>query len=81
MEISHPPKAEHEDAPLDHAVLLAALAAERVAGTAARAGQDSPTLPVEENPITEILLAGPEWRRALSAQQGCFNRAEAERRP
>ncbi len=81
MEMNHPPKAEHEEAPLDHAVLLAALAAERAAGAAAKAGQDVPGASAEEDPITEILLAGPGWRRALGAQQGCFNRAEAERRP
>ncbi|MBX3560393.1 MAG: hypothetical protein KF780_01130 [Sphingomonas sp.] len=81
MEMNHPPRTEHEDAPLDHAVLLAALAAARAAGVAAKAGQGAPPAPVEEDPITEILLAGPGWRRALNAQQGCFNRAEAERRP
>jgi hypothetical protein len=78
MEMKHPPKAEHEEAPLDHAVLLAALAAKRVG---AKAGSGEPAPLREEDPITEILLGGPGWRRALGAQQGSFNRAEAERRP
>lgn len=79
MEMSHPPKAEHEEAPLDHAVLLAALAAARATGVAAKAGQGAAA--IEEEPITEILLAGPDWRKALTAQRGSFNRDEAERRP
>ena len=81
MEMNHPPKTAHEDAPLDHAVLLAALAVERAAGAAAKAATGEPNAPGEEDPMTEILLAGPGWRRALAAQQGSFNRAEAERRP
>ncbi len=81
MEMNHPPKAEHEEAPLDHAVRLAARAAARAAGMAAKAAQEAAAVPAEEDPITEILLAGPGWRRALSAQQGSFNRDEAERRP
>ncbi len=81
MEMNHPPKAEHEEAPLDHAVLLAALAAARAAGAAAKAAHNAPAAPVEDDPITEILVAGPDWRRAKTAQQGSFNRTEAERRP
>ncbi len=81
MEMRHPPKAEHEEAPLDHAVLLAALAAARAAGIAAKTGQGAGAAAIEEEPITEILLAGPDWRQALTAQRGSFNRDEAERRP
>ena len=74
-------KAEHEEAPLDHAVLLDALAARRAIGEAAKAAQIPSAAPSAEEPITEILLAGPSWRRALAAQQGSFNRTEAARRP
>lgn len=81
MEMNHPLNAEHEEAPLDHAVLLAALAAARAADMAAKAEQGAPAASVEEDPITELLVAGPDWRKAVAVQQGSFNRAEAERRP
>ena len=32
-----------------------------------------------EEPLVELLTAGPDWRRAARAQGGCFNRAEAGR--
>lgn len=64
-------------APLDHAMLTAALAAQRAANPPA-AARDSAAAP--SNPLTEILLAGPRWRQAVSAQSGCFNRTEVKRR-
>ena len=66
---------------LDHALLLAALAAQR--------GAESPG-PIRirmqrregrgEEALVELVLAGPRWREAVSAQRGCFSRAEAGRR-
>ena len=73
--------ARSEPAPLDHMMLVAALAAGRASGgqgTAEPSGQ-SAAEPVEE-PLVELLTAGPDWRRASSAQRGCFSRAEAGRR-
>jgi hypothetical protein len=63
---------ESRPAPIDHGLLLAALA-----GRAAMAPQRGEAL-VEE-PLVELLTAGPDWRRAAIAQGGCFNRAEAGR--
>jgi hypothetical protein len=73
--------AEREPALLDHMMLVAALAAGRAScgqGTPQPSGQ-SVAEPLEE-PLVELLTAGPDWRRALSAQRGCFSRAEAGRR-
>jgi hypothetical protein len=65
-------------AALDFSMLTAALAAQRAAIAT------EPVLPnagaPEGDPLTELLLAGPHWRRAASAQRGCFNRAESKRR-
>ena len=66
---------------LDHALLVAALSAQRSVGRAVpvevrvEAGSVA-----EEEALVEIVLAGPRWRQALSAQRGCFSRAEAGRR-
>jgi hypothetical protein len=70
-----------EPAPLDYAVLSASLSAQQAASAAARA-QGRAATPRDESadPLSEILLAGPEWRRAAGAQRGCFNRAESVRR-
>ena len=63
---------ESAPAPLDHGLLLAALAG--------RAG-----IPIQgpegaiAEPLVELLVAGPSWQRAARAQGGCFNRAEAGR--
>lgn len=76
-----PGKAEREEARLDHVVLLAALAARRATSDAAKAAKDAAAAPASDEPITEILLAGPGWRRAKTAQLGCFNRTAAEGRP
>ena len=67
--------------PLDFSLLTAALAAQRAAGAGGPAREPAPLgAPGEGDPLTEILLAGPEWQRAASAQRGCFNRAEVKRR-
>jgi hypothetical protein len=34
----------------------------------------------DDDPLVELLVAGPRWREAASRQRGCFSRAEAGRR-
>lgn len=71
---------EHRAAPLDHMVLLAALAAQHSArAMMAPPEPAAPSLP-ESEALSEILLAGPGWRKAVRAQRGSFSRAEAGRR-
>ena len=66
---------------LDHAMLVATLAAHRPQAPASgHTPISEPTGPGVEDPLVELLLAGPDWRRAISAQRGCFSRAEAGRR-
>ena len=74
---------EREPARLDHSLLVAALSAQQMAAALARAQTAVPAAAmdrVEDDPLIELLLAGPGWRRAASVQRGCFNRAEAGRR-
>jgi len=68
-------------APLDYAVLRASLSAQQTASAAARA-QSRAAAPRDgfADPLSEIVLAGPEWRGAARAQRGCFNRAESVRK-
>ena len=75
--------AQERPARLDHALLLAALAAQRRARAEPRI--EVCVLPVDpaqarEDALVELVLGGPRWRQALSAQRGCFSRAEAGRR-
>ena len=68
---------------LDHTILVATLSAQREAQAVVLAGarlvaEADPLVPDE--PMVELLLAGPRWRQAISAQRGCFSRAEAGRR-
>jgi hypothetical protein len=65
-------------APLDYSVLRATLAAQAAASEAARAQARAAPPPAE--PVGEIVLAGEAWKEAVSAQRGCFNRAEVRRR-
>ena len=66
-------------AQLDHEMLVATLATQRqVEAVTTQPGPAEPD--AVEDPLVELLLAGPEWRRASSAQRGCFSRAEAGRR-
>jgi len=64
----------------DFGMLRAALASEQsgtaAARAAARVGARSPIA----EPLVELLLAGPLWREARSAQRGAFNRALARQR-
>lgn len=63
---------ESRPAPLDHGLLLAALA-----GRSRASALEAVTM-IEE-PIVEVLTGGSDWQRAARAQGGCFNRAEAGR--
>ncbi len=67
---------------LDHSMLLASLAAQRAvdAGAQAVATGAGERRRGEEEPLVELLVAGPDWRSAASAQHGCFSRAEVKRR-
>ena len=70
-------------AALDFSMLTACLTAQQTASPAARAQATAPALDADAGglePIEEILLCGPAWRQAASAQSGCFNRAEVKRR-
>ena len=64
---------------LDYSMLTAVLAAQRAALRAPELANGG-TEPAGGDPLTEILLAGPDWQSAASAQRGCFNRAEVKRR-
>ncbi|HEV2865482.1 MAG TPA: hypothetical protein VGX37_03135 [Allosphingosinicella sp.] len=68
---------------IDHSIFVAALAAQREALVTIRS-QASLCAPADqgrpEDPLVELVLAGPAWRQALSAQRGCFSRVEAGRR-
>lgn len=73
--------ANRQPARLDHSMLCAALAAQRSVAAAARLqGPACRTLRPVDDPLTELLTAGPGWREALADQGGCFSRAEAGRR-
>lgn len=56
----------------DPGVVSALLQAQRAASAAARAEAllEEPRVP---DPIAEIVLAGPGWRRAVADQRGSFN--------
>ena len=72
-----------QPAALDFSALAASLVSQQAASPAARAqarcGVGAPSAG-QSDPLTEILLCGPDWQSAASAQQGCFNRAEVKRR-
>jgi len=69
-------------APLDFSVLIATLSAQAAASEAARAQARAggAAAPAPADPLGEIVLGGPGWNEAASAQKGCFNRAEVRRR-
>ena len=74
---------EREPLRLDHQLLLAAMAAQQTARATARARlvvRPTRCGPCDEDPLIELLLAGPRWREAAVRQRGCFSRAEAGRR-
>ena len=73
--------ASRADARLDYGVLVATLDAHQAASPTARAQQRSAgaqgPAPSRHNPLVILLLGGHGWRDALTAQGGCFNRAQA----
>jgi hypothetical protein len=73
------PTGKRHKAALDFSMLTAALAAQRAVGATEPVGVPNAGAPLAD-PLTELLLAGPDWRWAASAQRGCFNRAESRRR-
>ena len=70
-----------EPARIDHEVLLATISARQSVGAVVRrqACVVEVRLTGQEEPLVELLLAGPGWRRAAAVQRGCFSRAEAGR--
>ncbi|HEY0414374.1 MAG TPA: hypothetical protein VGD66_14660 [Allosphingosinicella sp.] len=64
---------------LDFGMLVASLRAAQAASPAARALAGFAALPRPLDPLAEILLAGPHWRRAVAAQGGAFNAAFARK--
>ena len=68
---------------LDHQLLVAALAAQQqtaIVTARSRLMVAEVRRPSDEDPLIELLLAGPRWREAATRQRGCFSRAEAGRR-
>ena len=67
---------------LDHALLVASLAAQQtaLAGANQEALRSGASIDGEDDPLIELLNGGPGWRRAACRQRGCFSRAEAGRR-
>ena len=62
-------------ASVDYGMLVAMLQARQAASAAARAQALWAGLPLLADPLVELVLAGPGWRRAVAAQRGCFNPA------
>ncbi len=74
---------EREPARLEYSLLVAALSAQQSALIAARRRvtvRRPCAVTAEDDPLVELLLAGPRWREAATRQRGCFSRAEAGRR-
>ena len=66
-------------APLDFGLLVAMLQTRQSASPAARAQTAWSAAPRIEDPLVELLLGGPLWRRAVAVQAGCFNPAYARK--
>jgi len=65
-------------APLDYGLLVAMLQARQAASAAARAHALWTSAPRLQDPLAELLLGAPLWRRAAAAQLGSFNPACAQ---
>ena len=61
----------------DYGMLVAMLQAQQASSAAARAEAAYRASSRIEDPLVELLLAGPAWRQAASAQRGAFNPALA----
>jgi hypothetical protein len=66
-------------APLEFGLLVAMLQTRQAASAAARAQALWTNVARLEDPLVELLLGGPLWRRAVAAQAGCFNPAYARK--
>jgi hypothetical protein len=84
--IRHPLARTDESSPdgIDFGVLRATLQAFQSATVTARA-QAQPVAGGDiasstQNPLVELLVAGPHWEEAIGEQGGCFNPAYARRR-
>ncbi len=65
---------------LDYGVLVATLEAMQSSSAAARAVRGlsvEGASPLQQVALVELLLGGPNWREALLAQGGSFNRGQA----
>jgi hypothetical protein len=69
--------ARHVPAQLEFGMLVAMLQAQQGASKAARSHASWAAMPKVTDPIADILLAAPGWRRAVLAQRGSFNAAFA----
>ena len=65
-------------APLEYGLLVAMLQTRQAASAAARAQAVWMNAPRLQDPLVELLLGGPLWRRAVAVQLGCFNPAYAK---
>ncbi len=84
MDMTFPRRGEHVEGrsgPIARARLAEWLRASGADG-AGRPVEPDPPAPWAgaDDPLTELLVGGPEWKKAAQAQQGCFSRAEAGRR-
>jgi hypothetical protein len=59
-------------AKLDHGMLVAMLRTQQSASPAACAEAAAPNGPGIEDPLVELLLAGPGWRQAAAQLRGAF---------
>jgi hypothetical protein len=64
-------------APLEFGLLVAMLQTRQAASAVARAQAMWSSAPRLQDPLVELLLGGPMWRRAIAVQMGCFNPAYA----
>ena len=69
--------ASRTPAGLDFGMLVATLRSQRDSAPTASARAVPAAAARIADPIAEILLAGPAWREAVTAQRGCFNPAFA----
>ncbi|HEX4738966.1 MAG TPA: hypothetical protein VH331_15550 [Allosphingosinicella sp.] len=71
--------ASRSAARLDVGVLVATLHLQQAASAGAQAQAIGEALPCPEDPLAELLSAGPAWRQAAAALHGCFNPALARK--
>jgi hypothetical protein len=65
---------------IDFGMLVAMLQAQQAASPAARAEAACWSLPALPDPLADLILCAPDWRRAVVAQGGSFNPALARQR-